>query len=120
MKTSGYPIAVMLMFSLASGASGKTVKPMELVQTGRASWYRGKGSTEALTAAHRTLPFGTYVRVTNLKNDKSVVVRINDRGPYIRGRIIDVNRRAARELDLMKSGIAKVRIEVMPASPNPP
>ncbi|WXL26679.1 septal ring lytic transglycosylase RlpA family protein [Ectopseudomonas mendocina] len=65
----------------------------------------------ALTAAHRTLPFGTKVRVTNLRNNKSVVVRINDRGPHIRKRIIDLSYQAAKELDMLRDGIAPVRIQ---------
>ena len=67
---------------------------------------------DGLTAAHRALPFGTRVRVTNLDNGKSVVVRINDRGPHAKQRIIDVSGAAARELGLLDSGTAKVRIEV--------
>ena len=66
---------------------------------------------EAMTAAHRTLPFGTKVEVTNLSNDKSVVVRINDRGPHIENRIIDVSGAAAQKLGLLDSGTARVRIE---------
>jgi rare lipoprotein A len=65
----------------------------------------------ALTAAHRTLAFGTKVKVTNLGNNKSVVVRINDRGPHSKNRIIDVSGAAAEQLDLLDSGIAKVRID---------
>ncbi|AFY46924.1 rare lipoprotein A [Nostoc sp. PCC 7524] len=68
---------------------------------------------EAMTAAHRSLPFGTRVRVTNTRNGRSVVVRINDRGPYIRGRIIDVSTGAARMLGMIGSGIAPVKIEVL-------
>ena len=64
----------------------------------------------ALTAAHRTLPFGTMVLVTNVRNGKSVVVRIVDRGPYGRGRIIDVSRAAARELDMIASGTTMVSV----------
>jgi rare lipoprotein A len=64
-----------------------------------------------LTAAHKTLPFGTSVKVTNLSNGKSVVVRINDRGPFIRGRIIDLSKAAARKIDMIKAGVTKVRIE---------
>jgi rare lipoprotein A len=66
-----------------------------------------------LTAAHREYPFGTLVRVTNLDNGKSVVVRINDRGPHQKERIIDVSGQAARELDLVRMGVAKVTIEVV-------
>lgn len=68
---------------------------------------------EALTAAHPRLPFGTRVRITNLANDRSVVVRVNDRGPFRDGRVIDVSRRAARELGFVRDGIADVRIEVL-------
>jgi rare lipoprotein A len=65
----------------------------------------------SLTAAHRTLPFGTHVRVTNLRNGRTVVVRINNRGPFIRGRIIDVSYGAARELGFVDRGVTQVRIE---------
>ncbi|MNY60557.1 RlpA-like protein precursor [compost metagenome] len=65
----------------------------------------------ALTAAHRSLPFGSRVRVTNLHNQRSVVVRINDRGPYARGRIIDLSRAAAERLGMLRSGVAPVRVE---------
>lgn len=67
---------------------------------------------DALTAAHRTLPFGTRVKVTNLENDKSVVVRINDRGPHVENRIIDVSGAAARKLGMTSSGTAQVKLEV--------
>jgi len=70
---------------------------------------------EALTAAHRTLPFGTMVKVTHLGNKKSVVVRINDRGPYggSKARIIDITSRAAREIGMIKQGRARVQIEII-------
>ncbi|MCC5656427.1 septal ring lytic transglycosylase RlpA family protein [Nostoc sp. XA010] len=68
---------------------------------------------EAMTAAHRSLPFGTQVRVTNTRNGRSVVLRINDRGPFIRGRVIDVSTGAARILGMMGSGVAPVHIEVL-------
>ena len=92
---------------------------------GTASWYEIKcnGGTHtasgetlnnwAMTAAHKTLPMGSRVRVTNLRNGKSVVVRINDRGPYVRGRIIDVTKGAAHKLGFIKSGIVPVRVEVL-------
>lgn len=67
----------------------------------------------ALTAAHKTLPFGTRVRVTNKRNGKSVVVRINDRGPYIKGRIIDLSKRAAGVIGMRGSGIAPVSVQVL-------
>ncbi len=67
----------------------------------------------ALTAAHKTLRFGTRVRVTNLRNGRSVIVRINDRGPYIKGRIIDLSRRAAGIVGMRKSGTAPVRVDIL-------
>jgi rare lipoprotein A len=102
---------VILLGGLSAAIAGEA-------ETGNAAYYRGKrtasgeaGSSTGFTAAHRTLPFGTQVRVTNLRNGRSVVVRINDRGPFGRGRIIDVSRAAARELDMIGSGIAKVRVD---------
>jgi len=68
----------------------------------------------ALTAAHRSLPFGTMVKVTNLDNGKSVVVRINDRGPWVRGRILDLSYAAAQRLEMIGSGTARVRVDVLP------
>lgn len=67
----------------------------------------------AMTAAHKTLPFGTKVRVTNPRNGKSVVVRINDRGPFVRGRTIDVSRAAARELGMISRGHARVDLAIV-------
>lgn len=67
----------------------------------------------SLTAAHRSFPFGTKVRVTNLENNKSVIVRINDRGPFQLSRIIDLSKAAAMKLDIVQSGTAKVRLEVL-------
>ena len=66
-----------------------------------------------LTAAHRTLPFGTRVKVTNLDNGRHVVVRINDRGPYAKGRVLDLSRAAARKLGFLDAGVARVRLEVL-------
>ncbi|HEY9691512.1 MAG TPA: septal ring lytic transglycosylase RlpA family protein [Oculatellaceae cyanobacterium] len=91
---------------------------------GIASWYgpgfHGRRSANgerynqnALTAAHRSLPFGTQVQVTNLKNNRSVIVRINDRGPFIRGRVIDLSAAAARTIGITQTGVAPVRIDVL-------
>lgn len=90
-------------------------------QTGIASYYwqpqkvasGGYFNPNALTAAHKTLPFGTRVRVTHLRNGRSVVVRINDRGPYIKGRIIDLSKRAAGVIGMQGSGIARVRVDIL-------
>ncbi len=94
------------------------------LERGQASYYADKfnGKTTAsgekfsnkkLTAAHKTLPFGTMVRVTNLANGKSVDVRINDRGPFVKGRIIDLSKAAAQKIDMLQTGIAEVTIEVL-------
>ena len=94
------------------------------VETGQASWY-GKAhqgeltasgerfDMHALTAAHRTLPFGTIVRVTDLRSKRSVNVRINDRGPFRRDRIIDLSYEAARRLGVVSRGTARVKITVI-------
>ncbi len=90
-------------------------------ETGMASYYsesyNGKKtangeiySSSKLTAAHKTLPFGTKVKVTNLSNGKTVKVRINDRGPFVAGRIIDLTRTAADKLDMLQAGVVKVKI----------
>jgi rare lipoprotein A len=88
----------------------------------KVSWYgehfhgrqTANGETydmESLTAAHRSLKFGTLLRLTNPESERSVVVRINDRGPYIRSRQLDVSKAAARELDILKKGVAKLQVE---------
>jgi rare lipoprotein A len=95
-----------------------------MMETGLASWYgpkfHGKRTAsgevfnqEKFTAAHRTLPWGSRVKVTNLANGKSVDVRINDRGPFGKGRIIDVSRAAARALGMVGRGITTVRVECL-------
>lgn len=91
---------------------------------GLASWYgrehHGKRTAsgeffdmEAFTAAHRSLPFGTWVRVTHLATGRAVTVRINDRGPWVGGRVIDLSRRAAHALGILGDGVARVRLEVV-------
>lgn len=104
-----------------SAASAVSSPARADTSTGIASYYwqgRSTASGErfnpsALTAAHRSLPFGTKVRVTNLRNGKSVVVRINDRGPFLRGRIIDVSRAAASELGFTGHGLTRVQLSVL-------
>ena len=100
-------LAAGLLLAAATGASA---------QCGSASWYALYSKTAsgermnpaAMTAAHRTLPFGTKLRVTNQRNGKSVVVRINDRGPFIRGRVIDLSKAAAQQLGFISSGHTKI------------
>ncbi|MFW5712579.1 MAG: septal ring lytic transglycosylase RlpA family protein [Spirochaetota bacterium] len=108
-------VQILLLFAAAAVSSA---------ETGYASWYGGKFQgrqtasgetfdTNQLTAAHKTLPFGTVVEVTNLDTGKSVQVRINDRGPFVEGRIIDLSRKAATEIGMMGTGIAPVKVEVL-------
>ena len=125
--------ALAASLAILSGCARKTsahvpapVKPARIgeTQTGIASWYgppyNGRKSAngeiydmEKLTAAHRTLPFDTWVEVTNLSNKKRVDVRITDRGPFVDGRIIDLSLAAAREIDMITAGITRVRIKVI-------
>ena len=121
-------IRLSIVFVLASlfffSCAHVTYPPSEVVQTGVASWYGPKfhGKTTSnkevydmydLTAAHKSLPFGTYVEVTNLNNGKSVTVRINDRGPFVQGRIIDLSYAAAKAVDMIGSGTAPVKLEIL-------
>lgn len=104
-------------------------RPLSYKAKGIASWY-GPGFSgrktangerfypKALTAAHRTLPLGSTVRVTNLDNDRSVVVRINDRGPFSKGRIIDLSKGAAEQIGLIGPGTAKVEVVALYAPDN--
>ena len=77
---------------------------------GRRTASGEKFNPSGLTAAHRTLPFGTHVRVTNSRNGRSIIVRINDRGPFVSGRIIDLTRAAAKKIDIVGKGVVKVKI----------
>jgi rare lipoprotein A len=90
------------------------VKPAPLgwTETGTASWY-GVPYMRAMTAAHRTLPFNTWLEVTNLTNGKQVNVRVTDRGPFVDGRIIDLSMGAAERIEMIRSGIAKVKLKVI-------
>ncbi len=101
-------------------SSGKVLLTLEGVASYYADDFHGKltsnGETFNMndaTAAHRTFPFGTKIRVTNLTNNKSVIVRVNDRGPFVEGRIIDLSLGAAKEIGLVQTGTARVRLEVV-------
>jgi rare lipoprotein A (peptidoglycan hydrolase) len=107
-------------------AGGEAPERSDRFQVGLASWYgvphHGQPTASGeifdmtrLTAAHRTLPLGTYLRVVNLENGRVVRVRVNDRGPYVDGRILDLSREAARVLDMEQRGVATVRLEVVAA-----
>jgi len=115
MKTRPFIVFIVLAFLLL-GCSNK------IVETGKASFYADKftGRKTAsgavfkqnrMTAAHKTLPFGTKVKVTNLSNGKKVKVRINDRGPFVEGRIIDLTKKAAKRLNMVNAGVVKVEIK---------
>ncbi|TBU89499.1 septal ring lytic transglycosylase RlpA family protein [Phytopseudomonas dryadis] len=113
---------LLLVAAILTGCSSFGGAPGDYRAEGKASYY-GKAhhgnktasgerfDQNALTAAHRTLPFGTRVKVTNLNNNRSVVLRINDRGPFTRGRIIDVSYKAAEALGMLRAGVAPVRVE---------
>lgn len=115
MKNSFLPKYIILLFLLSSCAH-------KITQTGKASYYANKfngrktASGEVFrnskrTAAHLTIPFGTKVKVTNLRNGKTVKVRINDRGPFVKGRIIDLSKKAAKKIDMVNEGIGEVRLK---------
>ena len=124
----------LLLLPACAGAPSPNAEPGPVTvgwrQEGEASWYgkkfhgRRTASGEIydmheLTAAHPTLPFGARVKVVRLESGRSVVVRINDRGPFKKGRIIDLSRKAARKLGMVKEGVARVRIRVLELPPAP-
>ncbi len=134
-------IVLLLFLTLFVAACGKKTNarslppppprpaPLGSVESGIASWYgepyHGRAAANgeifdmhSFTAAHRTLPFETWVRVENLSNGKSVEVRITDRGPFVEGRVIDLSRRAAQSIAMLGPGLAKVKLTVIPAPPN--
>jgi rare lipoprotein A len=116
--------ALVLLSMVGIACAHRPVAPAR-TEDGYASYYgasfagRRTASGErfdprGFTAAHRDLPFGSKVRVTNLDNGRSVVVRVNDRGPYAAGRIVDLSWAAARELGMLQSGVVRVRVELLP------
>lgn len=125
---NGMPI-IEAMKALALALVVAAVPPAFTLEEGLASWYGGKFQgrltssgevfdTNLLTAAHKTLPFGTVVKVTNLDNGRSTVVKINDRGPFVEGRIIDLSRAAAEQIDMIGTGTARVSVEVLSFAPD--
>ena len=116
-----YPPLILILLVCSFKVSSQSHKNFS--QTGKASFYANKfeGRKTAngeifhqkkFTAAHKSLPFGTWVKVINLANKRSVIVRINDRGPFIKGRIIDLSKSAAKELGELRHGTYPVRIEI--------
>lgn len=126
-------LTMSLLIALLSGCAGKNQRvqiptPSQTEIIGIASWYgdrhhgRRTASGEkydqsAFTAAHRTLPFNSIVRVSNLENGRQVEVRINDRGPFAKNRIIDLSYAAAKSIGMIKAGTAKVRLEILSEQP---
>jgi rare lipoprotein A len=120
------PVILLAAQSIDAPLVARSNEPVKPIKTwvGNASWYGDdfdgrktangeEFDSEALTAAHPTLPFGSIVRVVNPRNHKFEVVRINDRGPYQEGREIDVSYRVARKIGLTRTGVSKVRLELM-------
>ena len=106
-------ILMMVTPSVATQSDQPTTVIASYYYHGHTTANGEKFKPDGLTAAHKTLPFGTKVKVTNTHNDKSVVVRINDRGPFIKGRTIDLSRGAAKEIGMIKTGVARVTLEIM-------
>lgn len=127
-KQATLSLLAMTLFCLLGSGCGLRVRPGDDSATvGLASYYhdsfqgRRTASGErldqnALTAAHPSYPFGTRVRVHNLDNDRTVDVRVNDRGPFVAGRIIDLTRHAAEALGMLQQGVARVRLSVLASS----
>ena len=124
----GFPLwsalAALLLLVPAGQAEASPTSPGLTRLVGVASWYGGRHlgrhtasgeilTAQARTAAHRSLPLGALVRVTNLKNGKSSLVKINDRGPFVAGRLIDLSEQAARDLGMIEDGLANVRLELI-------
>jgi rare lipoprotein A len=116
------PLLIVAVLSAASALAQTPAPANAKASTGMCSYYAKmhdghitaggeKFDSNALTAAHRKLPMGTKLKITNLSNGKSVVVTVNDRGPFVKGRSLSVTRRAAQELDFVKQGVTKVSIE---------
>ncbi|MFQ5689177.1 MAG: septal ring lytic transglycosylase RlpA family protein [Gemmatimonadota bacterium] len=130
----GWPLLAVLPLLVGAACAGRSPAPAVLApgwtERGIASWYGPKFhgrrtasgeiyDMDAMTAAHRWLPFGTVLRVENRDNGRSAVVRINDRGPFVRGRIIDLSRAAARAVGMLGRGTARVRLVLLDLSGQP-
>ncbi|SFV67628.1 Rare lipoprotein A precursor [hydrothermal vent metagenome] len=119
-RLNRYTILTLILLALSANLYAKDIKS----QTGKGSWY-GKQFNGRLTAsgerynmydytaAHKTLPFNTMVKVTNLHNGRSIIVRVNDRGPYAKGRVMDLSYLAAKKLGYVKKGVAKLKLKVL-------
>lgn len=131
----GTRAGLLAILAMLAGGCASTNRPAatppDLTEVGEASWYgieeRGRPTASgepmdpgALTAAHRTLPFGAVVEVTNLATGAAVLVRINDRGPFVGARVIDLSHEAARRLGMVRAGVARVRLTVANIPPRIP
>ncbi len=130
METTLYLLALLLTTSPlpTNQQAGPALSQPVKIQTGVASWYgtgfiggkTANGETyraDDMTAAHRTLPFGTRVRVIDQKTGASAIVRVNNRGPFVKGRVIDLSRAAARQLGMTSRGVARVKLEILRGTP---
>jgi len=125
-------LTLCFVFSFVIAGCGSTPKPriykIPSGATGMASWY-GPGfhgnltangeryNMNGISAAHKTLPFGTVVRVTNLNNGRTIDVRINDRGPFVKNRVIDLSKGAAQKIDMIRDGVVPVRLQILKYGP---
>ncbi|WP_375418377.1 septal ring lytic transglycosylase RlpA family protein [uncultured Hymenobacter sp.] len=125
MRRPAGALSLLALLLLAASCGGSR---NAFTQSGKGSYYADKFAGRAtasgppyrpgkMTAAHNTLPFGTRIRVTNVRNGRSVKVTVNDRGPHVPGRIVDVSRKAARKLDLVDAGVVPVQLRVLRAAP---
>ncbi|MEX0647741.1 MAG: septal ring lytic transglycosylase RlpA family protein [Balneolaceae bacterium] len=119
-----YMLLIFIFITISCDVTGSHIKDGRFYESGIASWYgadfhggpTASGETydmNNLTAAHKTLPFNTVVRVVNLRNGEVVTVRINDRGPFVEGRVIDLSRRAAAEIGILETGLTDVELYVL-------
>lgn len=123
LKTFAAGILATLAFHPLSSVAGEVGYKQKGVASYYADRFQGRKTASgvrydkgAMTAAHKTLPLGTKVRVTNLKTGDSVDVEINDRGPHVKGRVVDLSKAAARELNMTSAGLVKVQVEVIQAA----
>jgi rare lipoprotein A len=110
-KRRGILVRKLTILAALASIAIPTLATTAQAETGIASYYPGRGKTGGMTCAHKTAPFGTQFRVVRLDGRGSIVCRVNDRGPYTRGFIIDVSISAARALGIIRSGITRVRLE---------
>ncbi len=120
--------AALMIFLLPLGSDTQARDNLRQTQQGIASYYHDslhglktasgqRYNKNRLSAAHKTLPLGTRIKVTDTRTGRSIIVKVNDRGPFVKGRIVDLSREAAKELGIIKKGVAKVELKVLNAPP---